>query len=332
MSIAKSVTSPVSNTKGKTVEYDSFAITDIPAAMDNMGWVMGPKLMRRWFSGKYWVMDKDTRVGDIKVADLPKEHKCTDVITMKWALQYPQVQKAMEELFLGWKSRAGIRELVAHLLDLGWTPDTPVLDFKNENKPTDEIHVSAQVNYRSFGRAIDTIDDMYGAIGKGTLNIAVSGVAKKHLFYIEKVGFYIKDTYDFTLADKTIATYSPSNFLGVWNKERCLNKTETTEFFGGEFWYVPGLSGPQLGSLSPVLLESKKKYAKQGFVAVYNQHFNAWREARQVGCDFILLSDIAWFDVQNQPGSIVNLFDCISDYDEKDLKDKNNVCRDILWK
>ncbi|MBU2713532.1 DUF6402 family protein [Zooshikella harenae] len=331
MSIAKSVTSPVSNTKGKTVEYDSFAITDIPAAMDNMGWVMGPKLMRRWFSGKAWVMDNASRSGKIDASALPRDHKCTDVITMKWALQYPQVQKAMEELFLGWKSRAGIRLLVRRLKMLGWTPDVPELILESEDKSVDQIHDSAQVNFRYFGKAIDTIDDMYGAIGKGTLNIAVSGVAKKHLFYIEKVGFYIKDTYDFTLADKTIATYSPSNFLGVWNKERCLNKVETTEFFGGEYWYVPGVSGPQLGILSPILFESKKKYAKQGFVAVFNQHFNAWREARQVGGDFVLFSDVAWFDVHDQPGSIVNLFDCISDYDEEDLENTENDCRDILW-
>lgn len=54
------------------------------------------------------------------------------------------------------------------------------------------------------------------------------------VFLVEKLGFYLKDTYDF------LDQGSTSEPLGIWSRERILNKEETAVYMSS---YLSGLWG-----------------------------------------------------------------------------------------
>jgi hypothetical protein len=136
-----------------------------------------------------------------------------------------------------------------------------------------ELNVISQVNYRYFGAKLDTLDDMYGALGKATYKIAVVGKSKRtstgiDVFEIDKLGVYIRDTFDFNDSD------SISEPLGVWSKERCLSKAETAAYL----------------AMPPVQIAR----TFQGFVPVFNRDFRRWQRAHNAGGDFVVFSDVKW--------------------------------------
>jgi len=82
------------------------------------------------------------------------------------------------------------------------------------------------VNFTVFGGSRDVLDEMYGALG-ASLKVGVVGEAftevnpitkhVRHLFHAEKVGFYIRDHYDF----------NGLQYLGTWTEDRVLTQVET---------------------------------------------------------------------------------------------------------
>lgn len=70
-----------------------------------------------------------------------------------------------------------------------------------------EMDGISQVNAVPFGKASDSLDDMYGALGSATLKVEVVGEAfheksfftrkSRHLFRVQYIGLYIRDHYDF---------------------------------------------------------------------------------------------------------------------------------------
>jgi hypothetical protein len=131
----------------------------------------------------------------------------------------------------------------------------------------------SQVNYKKFGAKLDTLDDMYGAIGKAVYKIAVVGRSKRtptgaDVFEIDKLGIYIRDTFDFTEGD---GVPEP---LGVWSKDRCLSKAETAAYL----------------AMPPVQIAR----TFQGFVPVFNRDFRRWQKAHNSGGDFVVFSDVKW--------------------------------------
>lgn len=78
-----------------------------------------------------------------------------------------------------------------------------------------------------FSGLWDVLDEMYGALGSASLKVGVVGEAftevnpitkhVRHLFHAEKVGFYIRDHYDF----------NGLQYLGTWTEDRVLTQVET---------------------------------------------------------------------------------------------------------
>ncbi len=139
-----------------------------------------------------------------------------------------------------------------------------------------EAEISCQINYKSFGSALDTLDDLFGAINQGTFKIAVRGqtarspISGKAVFEIDKVGIYCRDTYDFNehwFRDEIVG-------LGIWSRDRCLSKVEM--------------------ATHTMLLPNLKAMHFPGFVPARNVDFRRWQSARNEGGDFYIYSDILW--------------------------------------
>ena len=272
MTLATSVTSPKSQTEGKKVYLDVLHLDDIPGAMDKMGWKVSARMMRRWFAAKpAYVMSQVVREGDVR----PTASQYDDqIIKMNWVLNFPRCVEPFEHLVMNWHTPAGLGLLKDRLQVAGWTPGSNVT-LGSFGMTALDLDAISQVNRREIGAKLDTLDDMYGALGKATYKIAVVGRSKSSpiggdVFEIDKLGVYVRDTYDFNDAGKL------SEPLGIWNKERCLSKAETATYLG----------------MAPVQIFR----TFQGFVPVFNRDFRRWQSAHNSGGDFVVFSDVKWIE------------------------------------
>lgn len=285
----KTVTmTPSSQKQGVVVSTDVLYLNDIPEAMEKMGWHVSAKMMRRWFSTKpAYVMTPEVRDANLIASDLLPSQFDDQIIKLDWALEYDGCLDAFEFLAQGgWITENGLSLLKRRLIAAGWTPGKEFRLGSTRMKAI-ELEDLCQVNRKGFGEAYDVINDMYGAIGTGTMKIAVVGKTKvsdltgRDNFVIEKIGLYIRDTYDFT-DDPKWKNHGLSEPLGVWSRNRCLTKEESAEFF---------LSRTRV--TIPLAMNNLKF---KGFVPVANKDFRRWQDAHNSGGDFIVYSDVKWIE------------------------------------
>lgn len=270
MTLTTSVTSPKSQAAGKKVFVDVLHLDDIPGAMDKMGWKMSARMMRWWFDTKpAYRMPLDVRGG--KIPAPPSQYE-DQIIKMNWVLNYPRCVEPFERIVMNWHTPAALKQLRNRLIGAGWTPGSNVT-LGAVTMTARELDRLSQVNFTDFGATLDTLDDMYGALGKASFKIAVVGRSKSSptagdVFEIDKLGIYVRDTYDF---NDDGGVPEP---LGIWNKERCLSKAETAAYLG----------------MVPVQIAR----TFQGFVPVFNSDFRRWQQAHNSGGDFVVFSDVKW--------------------------------------
>ena len=268
---ATSITSPISNVLGKKVYIKVLSLTDLPGAMDKMGWQVAPKLMRRWLNAPAWEMPGNVKIDEIDARRLAPSQVDIGTVTMDWALGYPQVKEAYDLLLATWNTPKAIRRLKEKLQEAGWQGGPFRLGDLSQTTPA--VDATSQINFMPFGSKLDTIDDMKGTLAKAQLKLAVSGrVARNWLeqdcFLIEELGIYVYDTYEFI--DDGDAWYSQP--LGIWSEDRCLSKVEMAKWIA-------------MGWPTNVI-------AYPGFVPVFNRDFNRYRTKRGLGGDFVVYSDI----------------------------------------
>lgn len=91
--------SPAYITQGKKVEIDMLKLSDLPGVMRNMGWVVAPKLMERWFQGDAFVLHEDLRdTYDGSPLFMPPAHFDDEIVTMDWALQFDRFAEAYDTI------------------------------------------------------------------------------------------------------------------------------------------------------------------------------------------------------------------------------------------
>ncbi|WP_039046579.1 MULTISPECIES: DUF6402 family protein [Plesiomonas] len=278
MTVASTKLSPSVNTKGQDVKVDIFHLDQIPDAMDKMGWKVAPQLMRHWFSitpaFKFTKDIKDKFItGDARL--IPEDRVNDTIVKMAWALPY--IQGKLQEKMKAWNSTAGIKLLRQRLIRAGYSANMRIpLGMSDSARVLD---ATAQVNTIGVGGLLDTIDDWYGAIGNASLKFAVSGYSGAHhgrpAFFVDRVGVYLKDTYDFVDEGKYI-----SEPLGVWSKNGVLTKAGTTAYLAS---YGSALFGILAREWS-------------GFVPIYNSDFRNWQDKHNAGGDFIVFSDVLWLN------------------------------------
>lgn len=278
MTVATTKLSPSANTKGQDVKVDIFHLDQLPDAMEKMGWKVAPQLMRHWFSLRpAYKFTEDIKNqllrGDARL--IPEERVNDTIVKMAWAR--PFIENKLQERMATWNSPAGINELRNKLRLAGYSPNLCVPLGMSDNARV--LDASSQVNTIDVGGLFDTIDDWYGAIGNANLKFAVSGYSgshqKKPAFFVDRVGAYLKDTYDFV--DKNPITSEP---LGIWSRNRILTKAESALYLDS---YLAGIFGILARNWS-------------GFIPVFNSDFRNWQDKHNTGGDFIVFSDVLWLD------------------------------------
>lgn len=278
MTVATTKLSPSANTKGQDVKVDIFHLDQLPDAMEKMGWKVAPQLMRHWFSLRpAYKFTEDIKNqllrGDARL--IPEERVNDTIVKMAWAR--PFIENKLQERMATWNSPAGINELRNKLRLAGYSPNLCVPLGMSDNARV--LDASSQVNTIDVGGLFDTIDDWYGAIGNANLKFAVSGYSgshqKKPAFFVDRVGAYLKDTYDFV--DKNSITSEP---LGIWSKNRILTKAESALYLDS---YLAGIFGILARNWS-------------GFIPVFNSDFRNWQDKHNTGGDFIVFSDVLWLN------------------------------------
>ena len=270
---------PSTQTQGVRVNVDVVYLDDIPKAMDNMGWKVSAQMMRRWFATKpAWEMPELWRGGkNINYLALPASQVEDQIIKMKWVLGFDRVVPVFEDLCQNWNNQAGIDTLKKRLIVMGWKSGG-TLKLGQGLKAAKELDLTCQVNSRPFGGLPDTLDDLYGAVFRATLKLAVVGkvsrsiFSKRDMFEIEKIGVYVRDTYDFNADWFDDALVG----LGVWSKKRLLSKKDML-----------------LYKSTPLPLLA---HAYPGFVPARNEDFRNWQKHRNEGGDFFVFSDVMWME------------------------------------
>jgi len=288
--LASTKLAPESSYQPTRHSLNPLQLSEIPTAMDRMGWATAARLMRRWFSNPKYGMDEDVRNGKISPLTLSTEQYDDQIVKLDWALRYPRCAEAYDRLLANWASPKGVEALKGRLKRQGWRPGRQHMvrlgydpDIGQPYQTARALHATCQMNLSTFGRRDDTLDDMYGALGNAVCYAAVVGhtvmsSSGHDIFIVDRLGCYIRDTYDFN--DDGL-TPEP---LGVWSRERCLAKAETVEYFAL-------LSGSG-DSLFANHSELAARYP--GFVPVFNGDFRRWRKVRNSGGDFLVFSDVRW--------------------------------------
>jgi len=249
------------------VKIDIFYLNQLPQSMRNMGWNVAPLLMEHWFSIKpaYGFSEETkTQYMNIDAREIPLSKINTTIIKMDWAKNFIQVKEGINYLYDNWDSKGGISLLKKRLKNYD-----NQCSFIGYTDIVTDLDATAQVNFKQIGESWDTINEYYAALGKCILKIAVRGYStilnQEKVFIVENLGFYIKDSYDFS---------TNTEFLGVWDKSGVWNKKDTIGF-GIYFFTTPADLYPNT-------------------VPVFNSDFRAWQKKYNEGGDFIVFSDILW--------------------------------------
>lgn len=268
-------TAPGKDHPPQQVVINRLALTRLPVAMRSMGWDTAAALMQRWFDSPAWAMPEDWK----KTATQPKplaispENCDVNIVKMEWAMRYERCRNAVVEATSLINTLNAVSLLRVHLKAVGWKPGAS-FELGNVNMSAIQLDAVSQVNFVGFGKSLDVLDDMYGALGKATLKVGVVGLVLsvgdkdtsecRHYFQVTDLGFYIRDNYDF----------NGFQYLGTWTENRVLTKSEIFSDL------AHGQSLVHVGA--------------EPFAAVSNADFRNYRDKTGLGGDFVLYSDILW--------------------------------------
>lgn len=186
--------------------------------------------MEHWFMGQPFSMPKDWKAPPPHTVDprtIKPVHIDDSTITMQWAFGFERALTAYNELKRAVLEHAGPASAEASRREL-------FNCLKANNKLTGQeerfgignaaaLHKTAHLNTRLVGannwaKLSDPLDDMYCALGVFGMHIVAAGVVTPldpikgqgtHRIVIEKLGYYIKDTYDF----------NEDQPLGLWERD-----------------------------------------------------------------------------------------------------------------
>jgi Family of unknown function (DUF6402) len=210
--------------------FKNLNLIDIPRVMREKKLTIGAAIMEHWFLGKAFVMPAAWKAAPPKGIDprtIKPDHIDETIITMKWVLEFARALSTYNELRsavlgnLGAESQeASKRELFNCLKSDGkFTKKVEIFGFGSGKNLHKTAHVNTRiVSSNMWAKLSDPLDDMYCALGVFGIHVAAYGSVTPldpkandgtHQVKIVKLGFYIKDTYDF-------AEDQP---LGLWSED-----------------------------------------------------------------------------------------------------------------
>lgn len=266
---AQSVLSPKQETKPKKVRVRRLEVTQLPGAMRSMGWVTAARLMERWFSTPAFAMGADQKASP-DLTDLPWQQIDDTIVTMRWASQFERCRVAVDlARSRSFHTANGVIRLRELLDASGWDGKHPhSLGFYGMSSRL--MDKTCQINVADLGERTDTLDEMYGALGRANLKVGLVGTALneggRQRFKVDYLGFYILDTYDF----------NGLQYLGTWTDKRVLTKAETLA----------------AGTYAARRIYEARDDSPLGLIT--NGDFRDYRTKTGRGGDFFVVSDIQW--------------------------------------
>ena len=127
------------------------------------------------------------------------------IVTMNLVLSFERAKQVYDKIFSEkqYVNEAAQKQIVAMIKrTLKGTEGS----FCPLSRPASQVE-SDYVNTRPVGSLFDPLDDMYAALGKFNLRMAVSGYVKGKCAFVTSVGVYVRDSYDFV----------GNQSLGYWN-------------------------------------------------------------------------------------------------------------------
>jgi hypothetical protein len=252
----------------------------VAGAMKKMGWPVASALMKRWSDGAAWTMPDTIKLGKADPSTLPATQLDDTIVKVSWLLKFPRVKTAYDQVIASALSENAIKILRERLASAGWKSGAFSLGSTTMNART--LERTCQTNFIQLGSLSDTIDEFYGAIGKASFKVAAIGTVaiganKQHVFNVDKLGVYLRDTYDFN-------GFQP---LGVWSKDRCLSKVESAAYYADE-----------VNKLNPNTWPGRAIFGSpfDGFESFSNATARSWRDTSGKGGDFVIYSDVVWLD------------------------------------
>lgn len=280
------ITKTVKNGCQTTIPFNELSLKDIPCIMEKMKWYTAASLMNHWFSYpesfKFTPEIRDKFITGPSI-NIPSDRVNTTIVTMTWAQKFEQVVESIAYLKNNWASAKGKDRLFNKIYNINKINKINNKIFVGQSNNIIELDYSAQINIKTFGNnKFGDINELKGAIGVGSLKLIVRGyfdiASNKKIFFVEKIGFYIKDTYDFTDENDAII----SEPLGIWSRDGVLNRIDTIAYMSR---YATGAYG--------ILYSIYKDH-----VPVFNEDFRKWQDTHHTGGDFVIFSDIYWTDPQ----------------------------------
>lgn len=201
----------------------------IPEIMNKLKWYNAEKVQKEWFNnnGNNYPWESEPRL---------------NFYDFNWALEFDRFKKHFNKNFDTWKSEKSINSLKVEIHKMikekyvikpnSTNTETTFGIFENDNKLVDIIIKPEELNYKETKCMVPLfdkfyfsslkpfeesklnaeLDDLYGAIANTNIRIIASGFLKfenKKIFvYLKKIGFYIRDGFDF-VGDQS---------LGNWHK------------------------------------------------------------------------------------------------------------------
>ena len=276
-------------------------LTDIPGAMQKMGWHVAAALLNNWFhyQPKNAALNLTMKIHGF-TADrslrYPDDRINRSTVTLDWILSFPRAAVAFEELqgsilntfdsikslrsVLSKYAKEGKRRVDAIAL---CNNDVQTLHnaFQFQMLPVDTSALSkADVFFKAMFLHHGVPDDLAGALGGFGLYAAVAEATISTTLIgritaeVTKVALYMKNPYSFFDASAT-----GSQYLGHWNKDGILLVPE-------------GYAAQQAhaGAWSRYPVQPEGPFGRT-FWPVHNVDFREWQEEHNAGGDMILFSD-----------------------------------------
>lgn len=294
--VLKSTLTPSSqNPQGTASQVRLFKITDIPAAMDKMGWQVSAKLMRHWFQGNPW----GTPSGGM--AELVKSHKQMPppqymeetIVTYQWLMAFPRVVRARNELRTAWNNAKAI-ELIRRNILRGFGQHSGgcfPLSFNGQGSKAEAFGYanSRAVTFDTLG---DELNDLRGALANFNLRVTVEGTVNafpdKVTFIAERIGFYVEDAYDFN--DEGLL----SQPLGYWNFDGIADGLTDSLSSNANIDYEKAKVVATAPFTGDDVEQRFKDLESKRYFLISNSHFVKYRSMHKKGGDFVVYSDIGY--------------------------------------
>lgn len=278
MALAEAWLTPRGENGHTVVVFKPLRLDEIPGAMDKMGWDTAAALMRRWFANPLYEMTEEEkeRLARVDARTLSSPYFDDQIVKMEWAMKYPPVEKALNHLLANAQSPRSKKLLKDRLEESGTRAGNKILlGHRGANARTADM--TCQIQSESLGHELDVINDLYGALGKATLKLAVTGTLDQSEFTVNHIGIYIRDTYDFT--NRSLMGIQAPELLGIWSRDRCLSKWEMIGYLNG---------------MNQGWRPTDEHF--MGFVPMFNGDFRRWQKKHGTGGDYIVYSDVKWMD------------------------------------